>query len=141
MFTGIVKAKGCIERIETRGGDKRLTVVSPDISWKEFVIGESISVNGICLTAVALTDRGFEADVSIETLDVTALGDLKVGGKVNLEPSVSLGERLGGHLVTGHVDCVGSVDSIYRDARSIRLVVRIPDSYNRYVAKVSLIHI
>jgi len=135
MFTGIVKAKGCIDRIETRGGDKRLTVVSPDIAWKEFVIGESISVNGICLTAVALTESGFESDVSIETLDVTALGDLKVGHKVNLEPSVSLGERLGGHLVTGHVDCVGSVDSIYRDARSIRLVVRIPDSYNRYVAK------
>ena len=104
MFTGIVKAKGCIDRIETRGGDKRLTVVSPDIAWKEFVIGESISVNGICLTAVALTERGFESDVSIETLDVTALGDLKVGDKVNLEPSVSLGERLGGHLVTGHVD-------------------------------------
>ena len=135
MFTGIVKAKGCIDRIETRGGDKRLTVVAPDIAWKEFVIGESISVNGICLTAVALTESGFESDVSIETLDVTALGDLKVGRKVNLEPSVSVGERLGGHLVTGHVDCVGSVDSIYRDARSIRLVVRIPDTYNRYVAK------
>lgn len=135
MFTGIIKAKGCIDRIETRGGDKRLTIVSPDIAWKEFVIGESISVNGICLTAVRLTERGFESDVSIETLDVTALGDLKVGRKVNLEPSVSLGERLGGHLVTGHVDCVGSVDSIYRDARSIRLAVRIPDTYGRYVAK------
>lgn len=135
MFTGIVKAKGRIERVEERGGDKRLVVISPGIAWQDFEIGESISVNGVCLTAVELLDGGFTTDVSTETLAVTALGGIGSGTEVNLEPSVSLGERLGGHLVSGHVDCVGTIVSLGRDARSIRLAVRIPTEFSRYIAK------
>ncbi len=135
MFTGIIKAKGKISRMERRGGDLRLTVTSPDLPWQEFEPGESISVNGVCLTAVTLNDDGFVTDVSVETLDVTALSALAEGGVVNLEPAISLGERLGGHLVSGHVDCIGTVRSRHSDARSIRFDFELPGEYGRYIAK------
>ncbi len=135
MFTGIIKAKGTITAIQPRGGDVRLTVRSTGLAWSEFELGESIAVNGVCLTAVAFHDDGFDTDVSVETLNVTALGKLGVGSPVNLEPSLSLGQRLGGHLVSGHVDCTGTVVSRTADARSIRLVVEIPRAFGRYVAR------
>ena len=118
-----------------KGGDVRLSVRSAGLPWSEYEIGESIAVNGVCLTAVALHDDGFETDVSLETLDVTALKSLSPGSAVNLEPAISLGERLGGHLVSGHVDCVGCVTSRSIDARSVRLVIEIPSEYAHYVAK------
>lgn len=135
MFTGIIKAKGTISAMHKRGGDVRLSVRSDGLPWSDYEIGESIAVNGVCLTAVDLHADGFDTDVSVETLDVTALGDLEVGSAVNLEPSVSLGERLGGHLVSGHVDCTGKVVSRSSDARSIRLAIEIPREYARYIAK------
>jgi len=135
MFTGIIKARGTITAIQPRGGDVRLTVRSTGLAWSEFELGESIAVNGVCLTAVAFHDDGFDTDVSVETLNVTALGKLGVGSPVNLEPSLSLGQRLGGHLVSGHVDCTGTVVSKAADARSIRLVVEIPRAFGRYVAR------
>lgn len=135
MFTGIVKARGKISAMEKRGGDVRLSVRSHGLPWAEYEPGESIAVNGVCLTAVALHADGFDTDVSVETLDVTALGGLDVGSSVNLEPALSLGERLGGHLVSGHVDCTGRVVSRTADARSIRLGIQIPKEYARYVAK------
>ncbi len=135
MFTGIIKAKGSITAMQQQGGDVRMTVSSDGLPWSDFEIGESISVNGVCLTAVALHDNGFDTDVSVETLDVTALGDLTTGSDVNLEPALGVGERLGGHLVSGHVDCVGSVTSRSADARSIRLTIEIPAEYSRYIAK------
>jgi len=135
MFTGIIKAKGRIAAMEKHGGDVRLTVRSDGLPWGDYEVGESIAVNGVCLTAVALHNDGFDTDVSVETLDVTALGDLAVGSDVNLEPAISLGERLGGHLVSGHVDCTGKVVSRQADARSIRLAIEIPKTYARYVAK------
>ena len=135
MFTGIVKAIGKVERIEPQGGDLRLTISSPDLPWEEFTVGESIAINGVCLTAVEFLHNGFVADVSVETTKVTALANLAEGSKVNLEPSVRLGERLGGHLVSGHVDCVGQIKTRETDARSVRLVVGIPVEYSRYVAK------
>lgn len=135
MFTGIIKAKGTISAMDKRGGDVRLSVRSDGLPWGEFELGESIAVNGVCLTAVALHEDGFDTDVSVETLDVTALGALSTGSEVNLEPSVSLGERLGGHLVSGHVDCRGRVVSREADARSIRLVIEIPQEFARYVAR------
>ena len=135
MFTGIIKAKGSIAAMQQQGGDVRMTVSSDGLPWNDFEIGESISVNGVCLTAVALHDNGFDTDVSVETLDVTALGDLTTGSNVNLEPALGVGERLGGHLVSGHVDCVGSVTSRSADARSIRLAIEIPAEYSRYIAK------
>ncbi|MDH3615400.1 MAG: riboflavin synthase [Gammaproteobacteria bacterium] len=135
MFTGIIKARGRISAMNRQGGDVRLTVSSTGLPWSDFEPGESISVNGVCLTAVALHDDGFDTDVSVETLDVTGLGKLETGSPVNLEPAISLGERLGGHLVSGHVDCTGTVTSRAADARSIRLVIEIPTEYSRYVAK------
>jgi riboflavin synthase len=135
MFTGIIKAKGRISAINQQGGDMRLSVNSSGLPWADYEPGESIAVNGVCLTAVAFHDGGFDTDVSVETLDVTGLGRLKVGSPVNLEPAISLGERLGGHLVSGHVDCTGTVTSRVADARSIRLAIEIPAEYSRYIAK------
>lgn len=135
MFTGIIKAKGSVSAMNRQGGDVRLTVSSDSLPWSDYEIGESIAVNGVCLTAVAFHDNGFDTDVSVETLDVTVLGKLTMGSKVNLEPAISLGERLGGHLVSGHVDCVGTVTARAADARSIRLTIEIPKEYAHYVAK------
>ncbi|MCH7536266.1 MAG: riboflavin synthase [Proteobacteria bacterium] len=135
MFTGLIKAKGSITAMNRRGGDVRMTVSSDALPWSEYDIGESIAVNGVCLTAVALHDNGFDTDVSVETLDVTALGNLVTGSDVNLEPAISLGARLGGHFVSGHIDCVGNVTSRSADARSIRLEIEIPAEFSRYLAR------
>ena len=135
MFTGIIKAKGTIRTMQQRGGDVRLSVQSDGLPFGDYEVGESIAVNGVCLTAVALREDGFDTDVSVETLDVTSLGSLGVGSAVNLEPSLSLGDRLCGHLVSGHVDCLGAVTSVEADARSIRLAIEIPAEFGRYVAK------
>ena len=135
MFTGIIKAIGTVKSIGTRGGDSRLSVTSAGLPWGDFDVGESIAVNGVCLTAAELHDDGFDADVSKETLKVTALGSVEVGSRVNLEPSISFGERLGGHLVSGHVDCVGVIEHGTADARSTRLDVQVPAEYSRYIAK------
>ncbi len=135
MFTGIIKAQGTVESVRPQAGDSRLTIRATDMPWQELAVGESISVNGVCLTAVEVLETGFVADVSAESAGVTTLGKLEQGSKVNLEPSVSLGERLGGHLVSGHVDCVGIIKARDSDARSVRLVVEIPAEYMRYVAR------
>lgn len=135
MFTGIVKATGIVERITRKGGDLGLRITSGELEWQSVDAGESIAVNGVCLTAAEILDSGFEADVSKETLGVTTLGRLGEGSRVNLELSLGLGERLGGHLVAGHVDCIGTVDAREADARSVRLLVGIPREFSRYVAK------
>ena len=135
MFTGIVQAQGTITAIEKVGGDVRLSIGSAALPFADYAIGDSIAVNGVCLTATELRADGFDTDVSTETLSVTSLGDLSIGSHVNLEPSLSFGDRLGGHLVSGHVDCMGKVSSVTADARSIRLVIEIPTEYARYVAK------
>ncbi len=135
MFTGIVKAKGRIRSLKKQGGDLCMSVEARGLDWASFDVGESISVNGVCLTATALHPDGFDADVSMETMNVTALGSLCAGSAVNLEPSVSLGERLGGHLVSGHIDCVGVVVAREMDARSVRLTIEVPKEYGRYLAK------
>ena len=135
MFTGIIQATGSITALERRGGDVRLSVQSHGLPFASYEAGESIAVNGVCLTAVALRDDGFDTDVSVETLDVTNLGRLDAGSPVNLEPSLALGDRLGGHLVSGHVDCLGTVRHLESDARSIRLAIEIPGEFARYVAR------
>ena len=135
MFTGIIKSMGTISGIERRGGDVRLSVHAEDMPFSTYEVGESISVNGVCLTAVALRDDGFDTDVSVETLDVTGLGSLGVGDAVNLEPALSLSDRLGGHLVSGHVDCLGTVSKLEDDARSTRVTIEIAPEYARYVAR------
>lgn len=135
MFTGIVRATGTIRRLERRGGDVRLAIASPELDCSVYQTGESIAVAGVCLTALNLQPGGFEADVSRETLDVTTLGTRRVGSVVNLEPSLAVGDRLGGHLVTGHVDCLARLESRDEDARSVRLVFSLPREFARYVAR------
>lgn len=135
MFTGIVQATGTIAAIEHVAGDVRISVRSSGLPFSSYTTGESIAVNGVCLTATALRKDGFDTDVSTETLAVTSLGKLVVGATVNLEPSLSLGDRLGGHLVSGHVDCLGTVSRLREDARSIRLGIEIPAEFARYVAR------
>lgn len=135
MFTGIIVSVGEIEAMEPRGGDLRVRVRCPALTPTQFDEGESICVSGVCLTALALNEHGFSADVSRETLDVTAFSQWKVGSKVNLEPSLAIGDRLGGHLVTGHTDAVGRLQARHDDARSVRMTVEVPVVLGRYIAK------
>ena len=135
MFTGIVQARGTVTAIDDVGGDVRLSIACGELPFADYAVGDSISVNGVCLTATRLRDDGFDTDVSNETLSITSLGGLEVGSAVNLEPSLSFGDRLGGHLVSGHVDCMGKVLSAENDARSVRLVIELPEEFARYVAK------
>jgi riboflavin synthase len=134
MFTGIIQAIGEIERLEPRGGDVRVAVRAGKLDLSHASTGDSIAVNGVCLTAVTL-DRGrFSADVSRETLSLTTLGDLAPGAKVNLETALTLSTPLGGHLVSGHVDGVGTVLDVREDARSWRLQIHAPGELARYIA-------
>lgn len=135
MFTGIIKTTGVITRIEKKGGDMRMAISSSGLDWSQCEIGESIAVNGVCLTAVRFADDGFLTDVSLETMQVTALAALSVGSRVNLEPALRLSDRLGGHFVSGHVDCVGTLSARVGVARSVKLTFDVPAAYLRYIAK------
>lgn len=135
MFTGIVQDVGRIARLEPRGGDVRLVIEVDRLSLAGVQPGDSISVSGVCLTALDLTPRSFAADVSRETLNVTTLGSLAEGSRVNLEPALRAGDALGGHLVSGHVDGIATVVSVAGDARSVRVVFDCPAGLGRYVAR------
>lgn len=134
MFTGIVQAIGTIAAIETRGGDTRLRIATGALDLGDVQLGDSIAVSGVCLTAIALDARSFAADVSAETLACTTLGGCRAGDPVNLEKALTPLSRLGGHLVSGHVDGVGEVTDRRADARSVRFQVRAPESLAKYIA-------
>ncbi|MCP1374010.1 riboflavin synthase [Dyella lutea] len=134
MFTGIIQSVGRIVRLEPRGGDVRLHVDTADLDLADVQLGDSIAVSGVCLTAVTLDARGFSADVSNETLSLTTLGRHKAGDPVNLEKALRLADRLGGHLVSGHVDGVGKVVAITPDGRSQRWTFEVPPALARYIA-------
>ncbi|MEN8214031.1 MAG: riboflavin synthase [Pseudomonadota bacterium] len=134
MFTGIIQAQGTIAAMQPRSGDMRLQINSGRLDLSDVSLGDSIAVNGVCLTAVELQDDGFAADVSNETLALTSLGGLKTGSQVNLEKALTLATRLGGHLVSGHVDGVGTVISRSDDGRSVRFVIEAPAVLARYIA-------
>ena len=134
MFTGIIQSVGRIARLEPRGGDLRLHVDTANLDLADVQLGDSIAVSGVCLTAVTLEARGFSADVSNETLSLTTLGGLKAGDPVNLEKALRLADRLGGHLVSGHVDGLGKVVSIAPDGRSQRWTFEVPANLARYIA-------
>ena len=134
MFTGIIQALGKIARVEMHGGDTRLWIDAAQLDLVDVAVGDSICVSGVCLTAIALDGAQFAADVSVETLSCTTLGTLKIGNGVNLEKSLRLADRLGGHLVSGHVDGVGKVIAVAPDARSQRWTFELPDALARYVA-------
>lgn len=135
MFTGIIEAVGRIARIEGKGGDWRLTISSGKLDLGDVKLGDSVAVSGVCLTVTSLLSEGFTADVSNETLARTAFRQMKVGHRVNLEKALTLSTRLGGHLVSGHVDGVGEIISRSEDGRSIRLNVKAPAELSRYIAE------
>ena len=136
MFTGIVQAVGRIEkRVEHPSGDASLLVDTATISPAEIAVGDSISVCGVCLTAIEVTPAGFRTDVSAESLARTTLGTLADGSRVNIETALTPHTRLGGHLVSGHVDGVGQVSARWDDARSVRLEFRAPAALARYIAE------
>lgn len=134
MFTGIVQDLGRVERAESHGGDMRLVVACNRLDLSRARVGDSISVQGCCLTMTQLEGSTFAADLSRETLALTTLGSLKSGSPVNLEPALRAGDVLGGHLVSGHIDGVGLVSAVSTDARSRRLRVEPPASLTRYIA-------
>lgn len=135
MFTGMVQAVGKIASREERGGDIRMHIEARGLDLNRVNVGDSIAVNGCCLTVVEKLARGFSSDVSHETLALTTLGNLVAGSAVNLEPSLTMGTPLGGHLVVGHVDGVGAVESRREDARSVRFEIEAPAELSRYIAR------
>ncbi|WP_342316986.1 riboflavin synthase [Lysobacter sp. FW306-1B-D06B] len=135
MFTGIIEGVGRLAATEHRGGDVRLSVEVGTLPFDAVQLGESIAVNGVCLTVIEFDARGFAADASNETLALTTLGALAVGDAVNLERAMRPTDRLGGHLVSGHVDGVGRVERIEPDARAQRWRFTAPAPLLRYIAK------
>jgi riboflavin synthase len=135
MFTGIVAAVGQVARAAPRGGDLALEIDADRLDLADVAVGDSIAVNGCCLTVARLDSRGFLADVSRETLEHTTLGALAVGARVNLEKALRAGDPLGGHYVTGHIDGVGVVVGRRQDARSVRVEFELEPSLAKYVAR------
>jgi len=135
MFTGIIQAIGTIAALEPKGQDVRVRVQTGKLDLSDVQLGDSIAVNGVCLTAVELPGDGFWADVSGETLSRTTFADLQKGSQANLEKALTPTTRLGGHLVSGHVDGIGEIISRKTDGRSERFVIRAPDALARYIAE------
>lgn len=134
MFTGIIQTVGRIARLEPRGGDVRLVVDTSGLDMVDVALGDSIAVSGVCLTVIEFDAGSFAADVSNETLAHTTLGKHKAGDPVNLEKALRLADRLGGHLVSGHVDGTGKVVSVVPDGRSQRWTFEVPTDLARYIA-------
>jgi riboflavin synthase len=134
MFTGIIQSIGTVRDMQPKGGDMRLSIATGKLDMNDVALGDSIAVNGVCLTAIAFDGSSFSADVSRETLSLTSLGNLNRGSSVNLEKALTLQTRLGGHLVSGHVDGLGEVISRHDDGRSVRFSIRTPDSLAKYIS-------
>ena len=135
MFTGLVQGVGRLRSLEPRGGDMRLCIDVGSLPFADVRMGESIAVNGTCLTVVAFDADSFAADASTETLALTTLGALRAGAALNLERALLPTDRLGGHLVSGHVDGVGRVLSVHADARAQRWRFAAPPQLLKYIAK------
>lgn len=134
MFTGIIEAIGSVAKLQQLGSDWRLTIDSGKLDLSDIVLGDSIAVNGCCLTVVKLQDTLFDADVSNESMRCTALGEFKQGTPVNLEKAMLASGRLGGHIVSGHVDGVGTLIESSEDGASVRLVFEVPEEIAKYIA-------
>lgn len=135
MFTGIILAVGTIDRIEPREGDVRLHIATGKLPVDQIQIGDSIAVNGVCLTVIDFKQQGFAADVSRETLARTTLHEARTGTRVNLELALLPSTRLGGHLVSGHVDGIGHIIERVKDARSWKFRIEAPGHLARYIAR------
>ena len=134
MFTGIIIATGVVTSLKEKQGDLQLGIDAAGLDPARTALGDSVSVQGVCLTVTRKEDTRFYADVSRETMAKTTLGSLRSGSKVNLEPALRAGDALGGHWVSGHVDAVGRLKTLVQDARSWRLEFELPASLMRFVA-------
>ncbi len=134
MFTGIIEDVGEVVASESRGGDVRLRIKTNNLDLSDVGIGDSIATNGVCLTVVALPGDGYAVDVSKESLSLTTIGDWQVGTPVNLEKALTPTTRLGGHMVSGHVDGVGEVLSRHSEARAEHFRLRAPKKLAKYIA-------
>lgn len=134
MFTGIVRAIGQVASVQGENGARRLSIDAGRLAVERLQVGDSMAVSGVCLTVVAVAGRRFDAELSRETLARTTLGRLQAGGKVNLEPAVTAGDALGGHLVTGHVDGVAIVRQAVEAAGSVSATIEAPALLARYIA-------
>lgn len=135
MFTGIVESIGEITATQPIGGDVRITISAPDFTSREIELGDSIAINGACLTVIERNSDELAFDVSVESINHTLIGDWGVGTKVNLEMALLPTTRLGGHLVSGHVDGLAALVSLKEDARSWRMVFTAPSDLSKYIAK------
>jgi riboflavin synthase len=135
MFTGIIAAIGAVKSSQAQGGDLRLDVSTNKLDLSDVQLGDSIAVNGVCLTVVAMKADAVSFDVSRETLERTSLGQATKAGPVNLEKAMAVGDRLGGHIVSGHVDGLGKVLSLTPSARSWQFRFEMPTNLSRYVAE------
>ena len=134
MFTGLVQAIGKILKKIRNGKDVRLTVAAGKLDMSDVILGESIAVNGVCLTVVEFDDHSFSVDVSTETLSCTSLNALTENSPVNLEKALLPTTRLGGHIVSGHVDGVATITHIADDGASKRFMIEVPEALSRYIA-------
>ena len=134
MFTGIIIATGRVVAIEEKGGDLELEIDASALEGRTLGVGDSVSVQGVCLTATRFLGNHFFADVSRETMQKTTLGNVRRDSRVNLEPSLRAGDALGGHMVSGHVDAVGRLTEVHQDGRSWRMQFELPEVLMRFVA-------
>ncbi|MDF1593627.1 MAG: riboflavin synthase [Desulfobacterales bacterium] len=132
MFTGIIEGLGTVVKLRSSGGGKRLAVTT-DLELKEMKIGDSIAVNGACLTAVVISANRFEADLSPETLSRTTLNKVKTGDRVNLERALRISDRLDGHLVSGHIDGIGTLSGREGDDNAVTITIAVPEALSRYL--------
>lgn len=135
MFTGIIAAIGKIEVVQPKGGDLRLQVATENLDLSDVSLGDSVAVNGVCLTVVDISNATLSFDVSRESLERTSLGNVESGSAINLEKALAVGDRLGGHFVSGHVDGLGKVVSKQESARSVIFRIEVPAGLERYIAE------
>ena len=134
MFTGIIEAVGTVQAKHAQGGDLNVKIATGALDLSDVKLGDSIAVNGVCLTVIELANDGFSADISNETVNYTRWSEITIGERVNLEKAMMPTSRLGGHIVSGHVDGIAQVVERQEDARSIRFKMAAPDSLAKYIA-------
>ena len=134
MFTGIIEAVGEVTHIESKAKDSRLSITATDFNLNEVKIGDSIAINGVCLTVINKSTNSFKADVSAETLNKTSLASLEIGSKINLEKAMKANGRFDGHIVSGHVDDIGLIVSKTTLGESIQFGIRVPANLSKYIA-------
>ena len=135
MFTGIIAAIGTVTAMEKSGMDLTVTLATGKLDLSDTAPGDSIAVNGVCLTVTEMTDDGFSTDVSTETLSCTTFASLQIGDRINLEKALQLSDRLGGHIVSGHVDGIGIVNGFQDEGRSVRYQIGYPPALRRYLCR------